>query len=207
MKILKLLLMVSFLLVVSCKPIPQEVQLVLEKAGSNRVELEKVIDHYKISGEKNKLEAAYFLIRNIEGKYSEYYIYNEKAHEIFYQGKRPKIDRVKFNSEMTQMIDSLKSVSVLSPLVISDLEAITASYLIGNIDLAFEVWKEPWAQHFTFDEFCEYVLPYRIANEPLSDWRKEFYDKYKWVKDSVSNVEDTREVVLYLNDLVGIFEW
>lgn len=196
-----------FTVVVSCKPIPIEVKLILDKSQSNRAELEKVIDHYIILGEKKKLEAAYFLIKNIEGKYSEYYSYNEKAYEIFYQGKMPKIDRVKYNREMNQIIDSLKTTNLSSPLVIYDIEVITANYLIENIDLAFEAWKEPWAQHFSFYEFCEYVLPYRIANEPLSNWRRELYQKYKWVKDSVSNIKDTREVVLYLNDLVGMDFW
>lgn len=196
-----------FILAVSCDQIPQDVQLVLDKAGSNRVEFEKVISHYKASGKKQKLKAAYFLIANIEGKKSEYYTYNEKAYEIFHQGKKTKINRVKYNKEMNRVIDSLKSTSVLSPLVVLDLDVISAAYLIENIDLAFETWSEPWASHFTFEEFCEYVLPYRIANEPLSDWRKEFYNKYKWVKDSVNNVSDTREIVLYLNDLVGMDFW
>lgn len=48
----------------------------------------------------------------------------------------------------------------------------TADYLINNIDHAFKVWKHrPWNKTLGFDDFCELILPYRIGNEPLSDWR------------------------------------
>ena len=87
--------------------------------------------------------------------------------------------------------------------MVKDIDVISSKYLIENIDLAFKVWKEPWACHFTFDEFCEYILPYRILHEPISDWRKYLYEKYSWVKDSLKNVSDTEELVLHLNDLIA----
>lgn len=47
-----------------------------------------------------------------------------------------------------------------------------AHFLIQNIDLAFKVWKErPWNKNLCFEDFCELILPCRIANEKLSDWR------------------------------------
>ena len=29
----------------------------------------------------------------------------------------------------------------------------------------------------SFDEFCHYILPYRIDHEPLSNWREEGFQK------------------------------
>lgn len=50
----------------------------------------------------------------------------------------------------------------------SDLEHITAGFLIKNIDEAFHAWRTyPWAKHLTFGQFCEYLLPYKISTEPL----------------------------------------
>jgi hypothetical protein len=44
-----------------------------------------------------------------------------------------------------------------------DAHVITADYLIENIDLAFEEWeKRPWNKYFTFDDFCELILPYQM---------------------------------------------
>src|SRR5690606_38566189 len=60
----------------------------------------------------------------------------------------------------------------------SDLRTVTADFLIYNIEKAFESWSGPYANHLSFDEFCEYLLPYRAANEPISDWRREFEENY-----------------------------
>src|SRR5690606_34981176 len=57
------------ILFTSCNGIPLDVQQVLENAGNNRSELEKVIDHYKEVGDDEKLKAAYHLIGNMNGRY------------------------------------------------------------------------------------------------------------------------------------------
>lgn len=41
-------------------------------------------------------------------------------------------------------------------------------------------------------DFCEYILPYRIADETLSDWRENIYHKYNHLLDSfrISDIVD-----------------
>ena len=86
-----------------------------------------------------------------------------------------------------------------------DLLAIRADFLIENIDLAFEVWKRyPWCSHLTEQEFCRLILPYRIKNEPLEDWRKFYYNKYKEVADSLAAAGATmQEAVFFFNCRYG----
>lgn len=86
-----------------------------------------------------------------------------------------------------------------------DLQAIRADFLIENIDLAFEVWKKyPWCNHLTEDEFCRMILPHRIKNEPLEDWRKFYYHKYRDVADSLAEAGATmEEVVFFFNTRYG----
>ena len=61
-------------------------------------------------------------------------------------------------------------------IITPDLFAIRTDFLIENIDLAFEVWKKyPWCSHLTEQEFCRLILPYRMKNEPLEDWRSFYY--------------------------------
>lgn len=55
--------------------------------------------------------------------------------------------------------------------VIHDDSIVTSDFLIKNIEAAFKVWDQPFSKHLNFDEFCEYLLPYRINNEPLEEWR------------------------------------
>jgi hypothetical protein len=157
----------------------------LEFAGDNRVGLEKVLEHYRTDPEK--LEAARFLIRNMPGWYS--YEGNEldSIHHLLVgvcEGRS--ISKREKNKWNRISFDSLSKIY--------DAQVITAEYLIDNIDLAFEVWRKyPWNRNLPFDDFCELILPYRIADEPLSDWRKLYYEDYGTLLDSLYKGSDVIE--------------
>lgn len=84
---------------------------------------------------------------------------------------------------------------------VPDAKALTPKYLIDNIDQAFDAWQRPWAKHIDFDLFCETLLPYRVMNEELSDWRSYLYEKYAWVADSIKDPTSTYEMMMYLIDV------
>jgi hypothetical protein len=66
-----------------------------------------------------------------------------------------------------------EAYGLMEPVIKNDVEHITDDYLINNIELAFKVWEEqPWCDNVPFDVFCEEILPYRVANEPLENWRE-----------------------------------
>lgn len=51
---------------------------------------------------------------------------------------------------------------------IPDVEIIGSDFLIANIEKAFSQWKEgEWATHVSFQDFCEYLLPYKQWNYNL----------------------------------------
>lgn len=56
-------------MVVSCAREPKNVRKTLRASMENSAELEKVIRYYQQTGDKEKLEAAYFLIGNMSEKY------------------------------------------------------------------------------------------------------------------------------------------
>ena len=163
----------------------KQLECALDFAGDNRVELEKVLEHYRTDPEK--LEAARFLIRNMPGWYS--YEGNEldSIHHLLVEvcEGRPISKREK---------NKWNRISFDSLFKIYDAQVITAEYLIDNIDLAFEVWRKyPWNRNLPFDDFCELILPYRIADEPLSDWRKLYYEDYGTLLDSLYKGDDVIE--------------
>jgi len=45
--------------------LPAKVEVALQQAGKNNLELEKAINHFRQTGDSLKLQAAYFLITNI----------------------------------------------------------------------------------------------------------------------------------------------
>lgn len=201
-----LLVIVSF---AGCQPkAPESVKLVIRKAGKNRNELNKVIGHYKETGERQKLKAAYFLIGNMEEKYGIYY-----PEDIFFFDILVKIDSMKHTNACESLIDELvdneyrkyRSTDQNKQLkAVRDIDIITAGYLIENIDLAFDVWKtKPWASHLRFKEFCEWILPYRVKTEPLQYWRKYMYNKLSLFEDSLKNPDDPKELCLLINEHIA----
>lgn len=158
----------------SCVNENRSLEYALDLAGNNRKELEEVLEHYKDSG--LKYNAACFLIENMPGAYSvdpqiidvcdSFY----KAYDVL--GK-------KYNYETTnewgEQVDSLwKDFSskhkAQCDKVVQDVQKITASQMIDNIDFAFKSWKENiYTRNCSFEDFCEYILPYRRQNGLIID--------------------------------------
>lgn len=146
-------------------------------AGENRGELEKVLEHYRNDPEKKK--AAEYLIRNMPGLFSYTGADLDSLHVALAQYVDSfAYDRKRFGYLKNFPYDRLGKVY--------DSRVITARYLIENIDYSFRAWRErPWSRYYSFDDFCEYILPYRVKDEPLSRWKKEYYERYAPVLDSL----------------------
>jgi hypothetical protein len=190
-KSLFLLFLISIL--TSCNRLPEDVKLVLNASGKNRTELEKVVNHYKRSGDKEKLKATYYLIGNMDDKYSLEGDHVRKYDPVFdlFDSYTKTITLLPFNSPVVNSVwDSLVNLygspSVYKADVIMDYSHINADYLIENIDLAFKARNESaWSKKISFEQFCEFVLAYRIRREPPEVWRPVFYEKYRELRDSV----------------------
>ena len=152
---------------ISCTPRPDyspQIREALTEAGDNSIQLRKVLEHYGKNKEDSlKLKAAQFLIANMPGKYAEYYDtpWQNIASALY------RWDNVPNKEEL------LTEYGWGELKVEEDVKCITSEYLIHNIDLAFRMWREqPWGKHIPFDVFCEEILPYRVGNEPLENWRE-----------------------------------
>ena len=126
---------------------------VLDSAGSNRTELEAVLNHYRtVDNNPQKLRAAEFLIENMPAHYSyagsEIYEYYDYAAKIL------------ANKSLSpeQQRDSLLSITDLKyrdlpSHTVPDAQIIKADYLIKNIDTSYDGWvNNDWASQLSFDE-------------------------------------------------------
>ena len=150
----------------------------LEHAGNNRAELEKVLHHYK--NDEQKHEAAVFLISNIGGRYAtvgervdEFHYFIDSVYRI--RQEEYDIPAI-YNAFRKQTQNTYASIRREL-----DLKHITAEYLIRHIDRSFELWNCPWNSHLSFEEFCEWILPYRLHDEQLESW----HDIFRPVFDSL----------------------
>lgn len=198
MKRLLWLFIGCFLLMVqSCQSPSTENRLaqVLQASGPNRAELERVITHYsRQASDSLKLKAACFLIENMPGHYSYYGEilddYLDSVHHSESLRKYPWHLRNMFlvQAYRNPMLHRIKGVEK-----IEDMHRITADYLIDNIERAFHAWEKPWARHLGFEDFCEYLLPYRVENEPLMDWRDSLDGTFDEVFKTMETVDELFE--------------
>ncbi|GAA3560920.1 hypothetical protein [Snuella lapsa] len=215
MKHLGYLILITILF--SCSHIPKDVQRSLELAGDNREELQKVIDHYQNPEDSLKLQAAYFLI----SEKVPYGVYidsrNERVLEDFFNTlndslnpffeKENKDNANERRRMITKLIDHYKfdhgKIFNNRWPVKRDIESIKASFLIENIDYAFKSWELPWSKHYSFQEFCQYILPYRTGKQYPNAWRKYFNEAFKSFRDSIGEERDPSVVAKQLNEYLN----
>lgn len=188
--VISLFVLLSTVAFSSCSDDFLYLQYALKAAGDNRSELIEVLNHYKrIDRDHEKLAAAKFLISNMPAHYS----YNDtsainryysKALEILGTGPSPdwQMDTLREISDREYFAEAEK--------VISDVEVITSDYLINSIDKAFTAWRtHPWASHLTFNEFKEWILPYKVTElQSFDAWRDSLSNHYS---DSLSVIPES----------------
>ncbi|WP_301004060.1 hypothetical protein [uncultured Bacteroides sp.] len=189
-------IIIGLLFLVSCRSNQErQFDVAMQIAENNRKELEKVLLYYQ--DEPHKKQAAKFLIANMPFHFA--YVANE-------------IDSLKEVLKAAKSTDGIvadtikrhwKNWKYASAAKVFDVNTITADLLIENIDLAFSAWeRRPWSKHYSFEEFCEYILPYRLDNEPLEQWRKIYHDKYATVLDSLYQGTDVVEATNLLKNYI-----
>ena len=175
----------------------------LRSSGVNRKELEKVLHHYqKNPADSLKYKAACFLIENMP-----FYTYSYGEQLENYKSYYTWLKKSKSKTPQ-QVVDSIKKIygPMKEPSKKRDIMEIDSAYLCRNIDWAFKVWQEqPWGKNISFETFCEYILPYRIGDEPLSYWRETYYEKYNSLLDSLrmSDSLDIEDPVVAANYLIS----
>jgi len=184
----------------SCKDGDPALNEALRFAGTNASELQKVLDHYSKPADSLKWRAARFLIVNMPYQYGYYGKEIDTFSTMF-----ALIDTLSYvrealtNEDKLHICDSFVSRHGWpvegNADKIYDSKIITANYLINNIDLAFAAWKHaPWGKKVSFDDFCEYILPYRTRKERAETWRPWFYRKYIRMAAGCLKPEDARSV-------------
>ena len=162
----------------------------LQLADKNAKELESIQKHYQ--NNKKKSKTTFFLVNNMIGKQtvdsnsikkSQLYF---NAFAIYFNNQ----GRYKNNIQYI-ICDSLKFLyprAESHPRYLSDLQHISADFLIRHIDYCFYIWQQyPWCKDIDFDTFCKYILPYTTSNcywEQASDF---FEQKYATLRDTVSH--------------------
>lgn len=204
--VFSILIALSAVFVAGCSGIggdePKAVLVALDKAGSNRGQLEDVLAHYK--DEPEKLEAARWLIGNMPSHYNYEGAEIDSMEAVLASLCGFKVNIVIPDDEL----DKWRNFSYATMKRNDHVRSISADYLINNIDRAYEQWKtRKWNKNLSLEDFCEYLLPYCIGDERLSDWRKLYADQYAAKLDSVYDGDDAVAAARALLELVYQDGW
>jgi hypothetical protein len=176
---MKWIISISLLTLCACSRYPAGIEETLRFAGNNREELEKVLEHYNHRGADSlKYLAACFLVENMR----YHYTCNNARLDSFRVYLR---DIIPTEQTYSQFANKFGEINHEPYKIIYDAHVITADYLIKNIDFSFRLWEEaPWGKHISFEHFCEEILPYRVGNEPIEDWKESYHQKYQHMLDT-----------------------
>ena len=90
---------------------------------------------------------------------------------------------------MHERWDSLKATN--QPIKIYDIQKISCDFIRDDIEQATKVWlHSPWHKDISEEIFLNYVLPYRVKDEPPSciGWRDSLYNRYHHLIKDVNDV-------------------
>lgn len=193
----KVLFILGIIILASCRQYPysKEVVKALLESGDNREELVKVLECYR-DKDSLKYEAACFLIANMS------YHCSRVQYDIdsLYLDYFTSVDSILDNNPDAQNNNTLKQFlgayfdSLPSPKLTRgkpDIQILSSDYLIRNIEQAFEMWHtSPLLKDISFDEFKEWILPYRTYDEALTDTKEQLYQLiYKYLsKEGMENI-------------------
>lgn len=171
---------VSFVLLLCCS-CDSDLEKSLKKAGDNRTELEKVLSHFRNDPDPLKYEAAKFLIENM----------SSQSHP-----SGPAVDRVdsiylsasgeSHNTRTSYLNTAISTIGALQAEMVCDISTMKADYLIKAIDDACTAWNSStWHEDYDISLFFEYVLPYRLIQEPISDWHEAISSEFPMLPTDV----------------------
>lgn len=171
-----------------------EVNASLAAAKDNAPRLRGVIDHYRRLEDPQKLDAARWLIANMQPHgFILSALYDKDKSEVPFDA----LDYKDFAQAQARIDELEKQHGTLDDArkrFDADLERITPELLIENIDLAFEAWRtRPWAKSISWETFREHILPYRGSNEPLNSTRPACMSAFADLPGRMKNPSDLGE--------------
>jgi hypothetical protein len=166
-----------------------------EKTAKVEDTLNKVLAEFK--NDELKRKAAIFLFENMAYHYSENVIWIDSL------GKKLDYEELDY-PDFKASINAFKektSARKIKPKILKiwDKDSITANYVINHINMVFKYRNKPWNKHLNFEEFCEYVLPYRMMNEPLQTYQDVYAKTFCHFSDSLQQNGNNYELQCLVN--------
>lgn len=168
----------------------------MSDAGDNAGEISRFLDRY--DGEKK--EAASYLIRGMIGQYAVSGFGLDSIENLYHQLPRPNRS---WQFDSVQLASGKRYEKILRRKT-ADLQTLTSDYLIRNFDDAWEQKEKcSWNRDLSLSDFCELLLPYRIGDEPLTEWRKAYRAAYDSLSDKIYSAPNAVAAAAIISKTLG----
>ena len=205
-----------------CNDKDNKLNMALNMAGENRKELKKVLAHYKANpADSLKYKAACFLIENMQWHYGKKVIPPNDLWNFFmvedslvkaimenpnYWKNDWALSGYKYGAKKILVGNAIKDFEIEHNFH-SDLRALDADFLIETIETAFKVKELEWSKDLSFEDFCEYILPYRFNNEPVLPIRGKLNEQFINLYSIDSLRQNPYNAISWLNKYIDSFYW
>ncbi len=161
--------------------IPEPVRRIIDLSGINRTQFLEALVKYENPVDTLKRKALYYLIANMGSHYEISYKLSDSAGNIY---NFPLKDYPDYQTLIRhyRLIEAKHGKLFLEhDTIILDIDAVSSRFLTTTVDTAFNDWELPRFSnyYYSFQDFCEYILPYRVANEKPEPFRHFFKKRYQ----------------------------
>ncbi len=164
----------------------------------------KVTNHYKKDDNNKRRKAAAFLFKNMSRHHT--YVNDEAkaamdsctlafSHSPLSKNKNRRKNAIEYvNKCIKRNIEEGTSRQ--------DIDHLTSKFLINNIDFSYNAWEKTRnIGQIDFQMFCNYILPYRVANEPIdmnytSNARRQYMGAIDSLNDGADFISIARHIIL-----------
>ncbi|MDR2510949.1 MAG: transglutaminase-like domain-containing protein [Bacteroidales bacterium] len=150
---------------------------------------EQAKKHYSQPKDSLKQQAVEFIEKNINEHYSIFVRYQNSA------GKKVHFNELTY-ANFNESQQALKKINLIAKEEKkSDISQLAYTDLIEIIERGFAVWGKSWNKNLSFDDFCNYLLPYKVENEPFENWYSKFEQKFSHLQKG----KNPQEIVNIVN--------
>ncbi len=168
----------------------------ISQAAFNAPEINKALNYY--GGEKG--EAAEYLVRGMLGRYSRTGIGLDSI-EMLYREFPRTTKNWQFDSIQQSKGKRYEEMTQDKTL---DLQTLTSEYITHNIDDSWRMKESrSWNKDLSVGEFCELLLPYRIGDEPVSEWRETYRNALDSISGKIGAAANSVEAAAAISKALG----
>jgi len=186
--------------------IPFKTRQALGSIPKNKEVLDLLMKYRNNKSDSLKFRALCFLLENMNEKYFFTGEQIQCLNTFFFKVEELQKKNGVFPEpvKIAQLWDSTEqhcatTIAGLDPIL--DEQEIDSTFLRTVVENSFDCWRKvPYTSNLTFENFLEYVLPYRSGDEKLEDNYQYIKDKYDWLVDSINGRNDPVEACRLINN-------